>query len=65
MMRAGGVPLRPGIKQLITDARKAGITLAIATTTSPENVGALLEVGLGKDWGSLLCRPSAAATSCR
>jgi len=50
MMRAGGVPLRPGIKQLISDAHKAGITLAIATTTTPENVGALLEVGLGKDW---------------
>ncbi|HEY6096212.1 MAG TPA: HAD family hydrolase [Gallionellaceae bacterium] len=50
MMRAGGVPLRPGVKQLITDARKAGITLAIATTTSPENVSALLEVGLGKNW---------------
>ncbi|HUX91772.1 MAG TPA: HAD-IA family hydrolase [Gallionellaceae bacterium] len=52
MMRAGDVPLRPGIRQLINDARKAGLTLAIATTTSPENVGALLEVGLGKDWGS-------------
>lgn len=50
MMRAGGVPLRPGIKQLINDARKAGIILAIATTTTPENVGALLEIGLGKDW---------------
>src|SRR5512139_1239001 len=50
MMRAGGVPLRPGVKQLITDAHKAGITLAIATTTSPENVSALLEVGLGKNW---------------
>jgi len=49
-MRAGDVPLRPGIKQLITDAHKAGITLAIATTTTPENVGALLEVGLGKNW---------------
>ena len=52
MMRAGGVPLRPGIKQLINDARKAGIVLAIATTTSPENVGALLETGLGQDWQS-------------
>lgn len=52
MMRAGGVPLRPGIKQLINDARKSGITLAIATTTSPENVSALLEVGLGNDWKS-------------
>ena len=52
MMRAGEVPLRPGIKQLITETKKAGLTLAIATTTSPENVGALLEVGLGKDWES-------------
>ena len=50
MLREGAIPLRPGIKQLITDARKAGITLAISTTTSPENVSALLEVGLGKDW---------------
>jgi HAD superfamily hydrolase (TIGR01509 family) len=50
MLREGAIPLRPGIKQLIDDARKAGITLAIATTTSPENVSALLEVGLGKDW---------------
>ncbi len=52
MLREGAIPLRPGIKQLIGDARKAGITLAIATTTSPENVSALLEVGLGKDWES-------------
>ena len=52
MMRAGGVPLRPGIRQLINDARQADIALAISTTTSPENVSALLEVGLGKDWAS-------------
>ena len=50
MMRAGSVPLRPGIKQLIEETHAAGIRLAIATTTSPENVSALLEVGLGKDW---------------
>lgn len=50
MLRDGLIPLRPGIKQLITDAHKAGIKLAIATTTSPENVAGLLEVGLGKDW---------------
>jgi HAD superfamily hydrolase (TIGR01509 family) len=50
MLREGLIPLRPGIKQLIVDAHKAGIALAIATTTSPENVAALLEVGLGKDW---------------
>jgi len=52
MLGEGHIPLRPGIKQLITDARAAGITLAIATTTTPENVSALLEVGLGREWAS-------------
>lgn len=50
MLADGHIPLRPGIKQLIKDAHAAGIKLAVATTTSPENVAALLEVGLGKDW---------------
>jgi HAD superfamily hydrolase (TIGR01509 family) len=50
MLAAGQIPLRPGIEQLITDAHRTGIKLAIATTTSPENVAGLLEVGLGKDW---------------
>src|SRR4030067_362712 len=52
MLRKGHIPLRPGIRQLIRDAHAAGIMLAIATTTTPENVTALLEVGLGKDWES-------------
>jgi HAD superfamily hydrolase (TIGR01509 family) len=50
MLRAGHIPLRPGIRQLIRDAHAGGIQLAIATTTSPENVATLLEIGLGKDW---------------
>ncbi len=50
MIGEGNVPLRPGIRKLIEDAHAAGITLAIATTTTPENVSALLEVGLGKNW---------------
>ena len=50
MLGEGHIPLRPGIKQLIHDMQAAGITLAIATTTTPENVSALLEVGLGKNW---------------
>lgn len=52
MLGEGHIPLRPGVKQLIHDAYAAGITLAIATTTTPQNVSALLEVGLGKDWES-------------
>ena len=50
MLADGLVPLRPGIRQLIKETHAAGIKLAIATTTSPENVSALLEVGLGRDW---------------
>jgi HAD superfamily hydrolase (TIGR01509 family) len=50
MLAAGKIPLRPGVKQLMDDAREAGIKLAIATTTSPENVAGLLEIGLGKNW---------------
>jgi HAD superfamily hydrolase (TIGR01509 family) len=52
MLADGHIPLRPGIKQLIEDARASNIRLAIATTTSWENIAALLEVGLGKDWQS-------------
>ena len=50
MLADGLIPLRPGIKQLIHEAHASGIRLAIATTTSPENVAALLEIGLGKNW---------------
>lgn len=50
MLGEGHIPLRPGIAQLIQDAHAAGITLAIATTTTAENVSALLEVGLGRNW---------------
>ncbi len=52
MLAAGNIPLRPGIKQLINDAHASGMQLAIATTTSPENVATLLEVGLGEGWRS-------------
>ena len=47
MLGEGHIPLRPGIKQLMADARRLGIRLAIATTTTPENVTALLQQGLG------------------
>lgn len=42
MVAAGDVPLRPGVKRLLREAREAGLRLAIATTTSMENVDALL-----------------------
>lgn len=49
MLCDGHIPLRPGIKQLIGDARQRGIRLAIATTTSPENVATLLQQGFCAD----------------
>jgi HAD superfamily hydrolase (TIGR01509 family) len=43
---SGALPLRPGVSELIATARRYGIRLAIATTTSPENVDALLRASL-------------------
>lgn len=42
MMAQGAIPLRPGVRRLIEEARAAGVRLAIATTTTPENVSALI-----------------------
>jgi HAD superfamily hydrolase (TIGR01509 family) len=47
IVRDGGVGLRPGVAELIAEARQAGLALAIATTTSLENVRSLVEVTLG------------------
>ncbi len=46
LLATGAIPLRPGVKRLLNEARGAGIRLAIATTTTPENVTALLEHAL-------------------
>jgi HAD superfamily hydrolase (TIGR01509 family) len=46
----GGCPLRPGIDRLLATARRRGQRLAIATTTSRDNIDALLAALLGKDW---------------
>jgi HAD superfamily hydrolase (TIGR01509 family) len=53
LLAQGGIPLRPGVARLLNEARAAGIRLAIATTTTPENVTALLEHALAPealDW---------------
>ena len=49
LVEQGGLPLRPGIAGLIGEARRQELRLAIATTTSPENVDALLRATLGQD----------------
>lgn len=43
------IPLRPGIRRLIEEARREKIRLAIATTTSLQNVINLLESSLAPD----------------
>lgn len=42
MLGGGGIPLRSGVLRLLNEARAAGLRLAIATTTTPENVEALI-----------------------
>ncbi len=49
LLSEGKIPLRPGVERLINEARNAGLRLAIATTTTPENVTALLTYTLGAD----------------
>lgn len=49
LLNDNAIPLRPGVRRLVSEARGQGIRLAIATTTTPENVTALLTNALGKD----------------
>jgi HAD superfamily hydrolase (TIGR01509 family) len=53
LLSQGKIPLRKGVERLIHEARSAGLRLAIATTTTPANVTALLTHTLGAqsiDW---------------
>lgn len=64
MIGGGKLALRPGVRRLIREAHAAQMPMAIATTTTPANIDALLRVPLGKDWRSLfvaVCDASTAA----
>jgi len=53
----GGIPPRPGVLRLLREARSAGLKLAIVTTTTPQNVTALIEATLGReglDWFAVI-----------
>ncbi len=52
MLARSLIPLRPGVKRLVQEARAAGLRLAVATTTTPENVTALLKHALDPDAAS-------------
>ncbi len=49
LVAGGGMSLRPGVARLMGEAREAGVVLAIATTTSADNVDVLLRTTLGPD----------------
>ena len=49
LLESGKIPLRPGVGRLIQHLRDSKIKIAIATTTTPENVTALLKSTLGED----------------
>lgn len=63
MVNSGEVELRPGVLALMDDAARRGLQLAIATTTSPVNVAALLRRAMGPHWRlhfSAICDGSSA-----
>ena len=49
LLSQGKIPLRPGVARLIHELRENNIRIAIATTTTPDNVYALLKSTLGED----------------
>lgn len=54
---SGALPLRPGVRRLIDEARAAGLRLGIATTTTADNVSALIRASLApeaEDWFELI-----------
>lgn len=50
LVRQGRIALRGGVRELMDEARAAGLLQAIATTTSRANVDALLSAQLGPRW---------------
>lgn len=50
LVNEGLIPARPGVLDLMREARAAGVRQGIATTTSRSNVQALLGRLLGADW---------------
>ena len=48
LIEAGRVTVRSGVRRLMMEAREAGMRVAIASTTSPENIEPLITTGLGR-----------------
>lgn len=57
LLERGSIPLRPGVARLIAEARAAGLQLAVATTTTVDNVTTLLASSLAAgaaDWFAVI-----------
>lgn len=65
MVMDGAVHLRPGVLKLIDQAHDAGLQLAIATTTSPVNISALLRASIGPGWSQFFMVIEDASTAPR
>ena len=65
MVIDGSVQLRPGVLKLIEQAHDAGLQLAIATTTSPVNISALLRTAIGPGWSQFFVVIEDASTAPR
>jgi HAD superfamily hydrolase (TIGR01509 family) len=59
----GQLALRPGILRLLKEAQHARLPMAIATTTTPANIDALLRTPLGPGWRALFSAVCDAATA--
>jgi len=62
-VQSGAVQLRPGVLRLIESAHQSGLRLAIATTTSPVNIAALLRASMGSQWADYFAVVEDASTA--
>ncbi len=54
LLATGAIPLRAGVKRLLTEAREKNLRLAIATTSALPNVTALLEGRIDASWFEII-----------
>ena len=63
LVASGAVQLRAGVRELMADCEAAGVTMAIATTTTRSNIEALCEAHFGRDglrrFAAVLCAEDA------
>lgn len=50
LLSEGQVRLRPGVERVLQEARREGLTLAIATSSAWSNLKTLLDANLPKEW---------------